>query len=452
MLAGKEIRKDSTEAGRGAEASRLRRAAAEERALRSSSRLLLHTTWESFRIAVASLRANKLRTGLTLIGIVVGVAAVIAVVTIIKGLDQTVASTFSSQGSTVFSVSKRPQIITSREDFIRFNRRKDLTEADAEAIFRLCASCWRTGIAVNTTGLVKYGEQKSEGVLIRGFTLSMFPINDTNVVAGREWTEHEGSSGRNVCVVGADILDNLFEGAQPDAVIGKEMRINGQPFLIVGVAERLGKIFGASRDSFVLIPYAAYKKLYGSRESLIAFIQVPRAEQIEIAEDEVRAIMRNRRGRITGDAEDEGFTIETQGVFIDLYGKATSNIYIVTIGVAAISLVVGGIVVMNIMLVSVTERTKEIGIRKAVGANRRAVLSQFLIEALVLTTIGGALGVVFGFGLATALSLALGFPLLFSSWSAVLGVAVSSTVGIVSGIWPAWKAARLDPIEALRAE
>jgi putative ABC transport system permease protein len=162
--------------------------------------------------------------------------------------------------------------------------------------------------------------------------------------------------------------------------------------------------------------------------------------------------MRNRRGHAGGDTDDEGFSLETQDVFLNLYGSATSNIYIVTIGVAAISLVVGGIVVMNIMLVSVTERTKEIGIRKAIGARRKDILTQFLIEAVTVTAIGGALGVVSGFGLAYVISALIGFPLLVSVTSAVLGVGVSSVVGIVSGLWPAWRAAKLDPIEALRSE
>jgi putative ABC transport system permease protein len=418
----------------------------------SSLRLFVGTTWESFRIALSSLRANKLRTGLTLIGVVVGVAAVIAVVTIIEGLDKTVASTFSSQGSTVFTISKRPQIITSREDFIRFNRRKDVTEEDAEAIARLCgAACWRSGIAANAGAIVKHGVRTSEGVRVRGLTLSMFPIEDIEVVAGRAWADSEAGAARDACVVGADILDNLFDGALPEQVVGSELRIEGRTYEIVGVAERLGKIFGFSRDNFVLIPYSTFKKAFNSRASVIVFVQVQEDRAMAAAQDTVRSIMRNRRGKTYTD-EDDGFALETQDVFIDLYKSATANIYIVTIGVAAVSLVVGGIVVMNIMLVSVTERTKEIGIRKAVGATRRDVLTQFLIEAVVLTSIGGALGVMFGFGLAFVLALAMGFPLLFSVSSAVLGVTVSSAVGIASGLWPAWKASKLDPIEALRAE
>lgn len=404
-------------------------------------------------MAVGSLRANKMRTALTLVGIVVGVAAVIAVVTIIQGLDNKVANTFSSQGSTVFTISKRPQIIRSREEFIKFNKRKDVTHEDAEAIGRLCTSCWRVGIAANARETIKQGDQKMENFTIRGAApTSMFDIDGRSIDVGRIWTEEEGDSGREICVVGSDVVTNLFGGASADQVLGREIKIAGRPFQIVGVLESLGSIFGASRDSVAYIPYSTYQKLYGARDSIVVMIQVPTAEQLESAQDQVRTIMRNRRGLTFGEVDDEGFSLETQDVFLDLYGKATSNIYIVTIAVAAISLVVGGIVVMNIMLVSVTERTKEIGIRKALGARRKDILTQFLIEAVAVTAIGGAIGVLTGFGLAYLIAALIGFPLLMSVGSAVLGVGVSSLVGIVSGLWPAWRAARLDPIEALRAE
>ncbi|MFN2491988.1 MAG: ABC transporter permease [Pyrinomonadaceae bacterium] len=409
--------------------------------------------WEAFLVAVGSLRSNKMRTALTLVGIVVGVAAVIAVVTIIQGLDNKVATTFSSQGSTVFTISKRPQIIRSREEFVKFNKRKDVTHEDADAIARLCGACWRVGVAANVRETVKHAEQKFENVNIRGVTpTAMFDIDGRSLDAGRVWTDSEGMSGREICVVGPDVLTNLFGGASADRVIGQEVRIAGRPFQIIGVLEALGSIFGASRDSVAYIPYATYQKIYGARDSIVVFIQVPAAAQLELAEDQVRTVMRNRRGRTFGGEDDDGFSLETQDVFLDLYGKATSNIYIVTIAVAAISLVVGGIVVMNIMLVSVTERTKEIGIRKALGARRKDILTQFLIEAVTVTAIGGAIGVLTGFGLAYLIAALIGFPLLISVASAVLGVGVSSIVGIISGLWPAWRAARLDPIEALRAE
>jgi putative ABC transport system permease protein len=421
--------------------------------IRSLPTFRLAALWEAFLVATGSLRSNKLRTGLTLIGIVVGVSAVIAVVTIIKGLDNKVATTFSSQGSTVFTVSKKPQIIKSREEFIKVNKRKDVIREDAEAIARLCTSCWRVGVAANARETVKHADQKFENVNIRGVSpATMFDIDGRAIDVGRVWTENEGNSGREICVVGPDVLTNLFGGAASDRALGQEIRIEGRPYQIIGVLEPLGSIFGASRDSVVYIPYSTYQKAYGARDSIVVFIQVPTAEQLEAAEDQVRTIMRNRRGRIFGDQEDDGFAMETQDVFLDLYGKATANIYIVTIGVAAISLVVGGIVVMNIMLVSVTERTKEIGIRKAIGARQKDILTQFLIEAVSVTALGGVIGVLAGFGLAYVISALIGFPLLFNVMSAVLGVGVSSVVGIISGLWPAWRAAKLDPIEALRAE
>ncbi len=417
--------------------------------------------WEAFFVAAASLRQNKLRTALTLVGIIVGVTAVIAVVTIIKGLDQTVASTFSSQGSTVFTISKRPRVITSREDFIKFNKRKDITEEDAEAIFHLCTNCWRAGIVANDGVSVKRGNQKADGVGVRAIAPAvMFDVDGVTVDTGRLWSETESTSAHDICVVGPDVVVNMFPNQSPEQAIGQEIWVGGRPYRIIGVLTARGKIFGVSRDNQIYIPFATYKKNFGlniahgafnASGELVVFIQTPTASQLEGAEDQVRAIMRNRRGKTFRD-EDDGFALETEDVFLNLYSSATSNIYLVTIGVAAISLVVGGIVVMNIMLVSVTERTKEIGIRKAVGARRKDILTQFLIEAVTVTAIGGVLGVLTGFGVAWLIALLIGFPLLFSVWSAVLGVSMSSIVGVISGLWPAWRAAKLDPIEALRSE
>lgn len=406
---------------------------------------------ESFRLAILSLRANKLRTLLTLLGVIVGVTSVISVITIISGLDATVATAFSSQGSTVFSVAKRPLVITSREDMIKFNRRKEVTKDDAEVIQRICKTCSLVGVALNGAGLVKYAENKSEGVSIRGLSPSMFDIENTTIQSGRRWTEQEGTGGSNVCVIGADLLENIFNGRSADSVIGEEIRVDGISFEVLGVATPFGKVLGFSRDNFVFIPFQASQKIYGSRSSITIHVKVADSDDFESAKDEVRAIMRNRRGKTTADEED-GFSVESQDAFLSIYSSATSGIYAATIAVAAVSLVVGGIVVMNIMLVSVTERTKEIGLRKAVGARHRDILLQFLIEAVSVTVLGGAIGIFVGYGIALLLSLVMGFPVSIQPRSAILGIGVSLVVGIISGLYPAMKAAQLNPIDAMRKE
>jgi putative ABC transport system permease protein len=406
---------------------------------------------ESFKLAVLSLRANKLRTFLTLLGVIVGVTSVIAVITIISGLDTTVSTAFSSQGSTVFSVSKRPLVITSREDMIKYNRRKDVTRDDAEVITRLCRSCDRIGMAVNGMGLVKFGENKSEGVNVRGLTPVMFDIENTTLQAGRRWTEQEGAAGRDVCVIGTDLLDNVFNGRSAESVLGEDIRVDGVPYTVLGVATPFGKVLGFSRDNFVFMPFQAGQRKFGSRISITIHVQVDDSANFETAKDEIRAIMRNRRGKSSLD-DDDGFSIDSQDAILGIYKSATSGIYAATIAVAAVSLVVGGIVVMNIMLVSVTERTKEIGIRKAIGARRQDIMQQFLIEAVTVTAVGGALGVIVGYGLAYLLSFAMGFPVSIRAQSAVLGVGVSVVVGIASGLYPAFRASELDPIEAMRNE
>lgn len=410
-----------------------------------------------FLLSLQNLRANKLRTFLTLLGIIVGVAAVISVVTIIEGLNQTVASTFSANGSTVFTLSKNPSVITSREEFIKISKRKDITKEDADAVKRLCRNCQRIGWWMRGSETVKHADSSAENVMIRGVSGSIFEIEDLQIETGRNWTENEENSGQYIAIVGADIVKNLFNNAAPETVIGQEIRVHGGVFRIIGITAAQGTIFGVSRDNFVMTPYQTARKILPARDSLIVDIKVASSSDLQNAKDEVTTIMRSRRGKISltvGEdiQEDEGFSVESSDVFLNLYKDATDNIYLVTIGVSAISLVVGGIVVMNIMLVSVVERTKEIGLRKAVGARRRDILEQFLIEAVVIASIGGLIGVFVGFGLANLISFLVGFPALISYWSILLGVGVSSLVGIVSGIYPAWQAAALNPVEAMRRE
>ncbi|MER3631196.1 MAG: hypothetical protein C4325_02680, partial [Blastocatellia bacterium] len=242
-----------------------------------------------------------------------------------------------------------------------------------------------------------------------------------------------------------------------EAVIGKEIRVRGALLRVAGVATPLGSFLGVSRDNFVLMPYRTATKILPARQSLVVSFQVADASDLERAKDQVATVMRGRRKKIitynNGVAEeDEGFTIESADVFIGLYAQATDNIYFVTLGVSAISLVVGGIVVMNIMLVSVAERKKEIGLRMAIGARRLDILRQFLIETVVLTLGGGIIGIAAGFMLAKLISVAIGFPMLISPAAVLLGIGVSFAVGMISGIYPAWRASSLSPVEAMRYE
>jgi len=408
-------------------------------------------------LSIKNLLTNKLRTFLTLLGIIVGVAAIISVVTIIQGLNQTVTSTFSANGSTVFTLSRSPSVITSREEMIKVGKRKDITKEDVDAVVRSCVGCWRVGYWSRSSELIKHDDASFDNVMIRGATIPIFDIEELTPEVGRIWTENEGEAGHYVAVIGADVVKNLFNDADPESVIGKEIRVRGSMVKVIGTLPPQGTIFGVSRDNFVIVPYQTALKILPTRESLIVNIQVSDPSYMENAKDQVTAIMRNRRGKITtyvGEERevDDGFTVESAEVFIGLYKDATDNIYLVTIGVSAISLIVGGIVVMNIMLVSVAERTKEIGLRKAVGARHRDILGQFLIEAVVIASAGGAIGVLVGYGVANLISVLIGFPTLINVWSAVLGVGVSSLVGIVSGIYPAWQAAELNPVDAMRHE
>jgi putative ABC transport system permease protein len=409
----------------------------------------MRSSWiEAARIAVSNLAANKLRTFLTILGIVVGVAAVISVVTVIDGLNRKVAQTFTSQGSNVFSVRRLPQVILSRDEFLRLNKRKEITVEDASFVAEKCRGCQRVGWDVGSSKVVKYSNQKAEGVIVRGVSSEVISIEALNFEVGRPFSEQEINSSYQVCVIGWDIVDNLFPGVDP---VGREVRINNLPFTVVGVTERLGTIFGFSRDNFVMIPITTYHKIFGTRGGVSILVAAEQTELIDRVEEEVRTLLRIRRHKTYRDPDD-GFSVETSQIFLDLYSNATKNIYLVSFIISGISLIVGGIVIMNIMLVSVTERTREIGIRKAMGARRIDVLIQFLVEAVAISALGGVIGILTGYGLAYAISAYTQFPLFIHPGSAVLGVSVSSVVGIIFGVYPARRAALLDPIEALRAE
>jgi len=404
---------------------------------------------EAIRIALLSLWANKLRSVLTLLGVVIGVAAVIAVVTFVNGINGYVAEKIFNLGANTFITSKQPNVVTDVDEFIEANKHKDLTMDEYRAVAEGCNACQDVGAAIrNWNGKVVYGTQNSTDTWIRGWTPSMARIYDLDLVAGRMLNENDENSASSVVIIGQDIRENLLGGTDP---LGKEVRVDGKVYRVVGVGKKEGKTLGQSRDNYVIMPMATWLKAYGSHNSLFIWAKAYDAgAPFEQAVDQVRVILRARRHDRVG--EKDSFVIETNQSFLSIWSDLSGTFFIVMIVIASISLIVGGIVIMNIMLVSVTERTREIGIRKALGARPRDVLRQFLMESVTLSLVGGLFGVAGGVGIAKLVTLAIGMPSAIKLWAVAAGLVVSASVGIFFGVYPARKAAKLDPIVALRFE
>ena len=407
---------------------------------------------ESIRIAVQSLWANKLRTVLTLLGMVIGVASVITVITLVNGANQYVATKISGHGADVIEVSKTPSVVLDADTYIRTNKRKDLTLAQYEALTAACRSCLETGAQLSTTGQVVYGSKSSTSTQIRGWTPKMQEMTALVIVAGRELTEADDKAGAHVVIVGDDVVQHLMGGGDP---VGKEIRVDGGVYTVIGEGQKQGTTLGQSQDDYVDMPLSTYMHSHGLHESLSYFIKSRSGPvAMEDTSDEIKSILRvlRRDPAPTPGVDNDSFTVETNGSLVDLWKSLTSSFSLVLVGIASISLVIGGVVIMNIMLVSVTERTREIGIRKALGARRADLLLQFLVESATMSALGGAIGTVLGGLVSYAISAAVGWPAVISPWSVVAGLLVATSVGIFFGVYPASKAARLDPIVALRSE
>jgi putative ABC transport system permease protein len=371
---------------------------------------------------------------------------VICVISLIAGLNKVVKSSFSAIGSDILYVQKYPWMMDSG-DWWSFRGRKSITVEDAEAIERLCPSIKAVAPNLGRHTIVKRKEKSARAVEIQGATPVQQSISGHFVERGRYLTHLDLERKRLSCVIGADIVEKLFPVEDP---LEKEIRIEGKRFFIVGILEEKGKIFGESLDNTVIIPISTFQKNFGMRWRSVNIMAQAREGQKNQAIDEIRNVMRRRR-KVPPDKPDD-FAINSSDALMDAYNKLTGAAFLVMIGVSSLSLLVGGIGIMNIMLVSVTERTREIGIRKAVGARYRDILWQFLIEAMTVSGLGGVLGIILGFAIAKLISIASNLPATIPIWSIVLGFGFSSAVGIFFGLYPATKAARLDPVEALRYE
>ncbi len=403
---------------------------------------------EAIKLALSSLRAHKLRSFLTLLGVIFGVMTVVAVAAVIEGFFRYVDRTVTADLGTNTVVLDKFGIITSFEEFINANRRnKDLTLSDFAYLQERMTLAQFIGAQASSNAEIRSAEQNMTGVSVRGMSASMINIDTTQTEYGRFISEGDDERRRFVAIVGSEVADNLFNNRQ---VVGREIKIDGMPFEIIGVAKEQGSFFGQSRDDFIMIPLSVYQKLWGNRRSLSISIKAYDNANLQDVQDQIRMLMRARHRLSYNDKDTFGLvTADAINNFVQaLFGIIAA----VALGVTSISLVVGGIVIMNIMLVTVTERTREIGIRKSLGARRHDILMQFLVESTTLSLVGGFIGLGIAYGVSLILVRFTPVPAELPIWAAVLAIGVSSGVGLVFGIYPAWKAAKLDPIVALRAE
>jgi putative ABC transport system permease protein len=403
---------------------------------------------EAIKLALQSLWQNKLRTVLTLLGVTISVASIIAVVTLINGANTYITTKFTRYGADVFTVSRMPSLIFDADQYERLQRRKNILYDDYLYVRDNCTRCTGMGAAQSTVAKVVRGTNSVTDSTIRGFTWQMPMLQNLDIAQGRGFTAVDEEHAAKVAIIGTDIRDNLFPGINP---LGLELRVDGMPYTVVGVAEKQGSTFGMSQDNWVAVPLTAYQKTYGTMKSLTIYVKAGSAGPVlEAAGDEVRVLMRSKRHDAPG-AEDS-FELDVNNTLVGFFSKVADWFGAVVGAIALISLVVGGIVIMNMMLASVTERTREIGIRKSLGARGNDIMLQFLVESSALALVGGFFGVLLGIAVAQGVTLLLGFPSTIALWSVLLGLALAASVGIFFGVYPARKAANLDPIVALRAE
>ncbi|HEX5834382.1 MAG TPA: ABC transporter permease [Pyrinomonadaceae bacterium] len=408
---------------------------------------------ETLKLAIAAIWAHKLRSALTLLGMIVGVTAFVVVVSLIQGFNRYVDEKIAGIGAKSFTIQR----FNPLEDFkdtdtiaAAQRRNKELTLDDYEYLKERAVLIGKIGARARVTpSEVKRGNEVLEDIFVSGATANCVDIEDRDVLEGRFIAEPENENAARVAYIGYDVADKLFPSGNS---VGQEITIRGIPYRVIGVEAAKGTVFGIPQDNFIIVPLKTYSVNYGGliRQRSLYFVATSISDELfNDAVEEARFLMRGRRK--LGPSEKDNFGIVTPDAITGLRDRLFGTIFIVAIAVPFIALVVGAIVIMNIMLVSVTERTKEIGIRKSLGARQNDILKQFLFEAVMLSTMGGAVGIFLAWLVGIVVT-ALIFPTYLSILAILGALGVSGAAGVVSGLFPAWKAARLDPIEALRAE
>jgi putative ABC transport system permease protein len=402
---------------------------------------------EAATIALQAIWSNKLRSFLTVLGNIVAVTSIIAVVSLIQGMNAYVTDAIVTDvGADNFNIQRNP-IIRTAEDEERVRRNPPITMDDAAAVRKFGDHILAVATQGNSRAKISYRNQTINSVQIRGVSREYTHFSTFDAERGRPISPTEVDRDRPVTILGFDTAEQLFGAVDP---IGKPIRIGSMQFRVAGVSEKKGSIFGESQDEFAVIPIGLFRKMFGSRMSLQILVKPRSPEVVKAAMDDATVALRiERRLR---PSEPDNFGIFSSDSLLALYHTATNGIFAVLVGVVALSLVVGGIVIMNIMLMVVSERTREIGLRKALGARRRDIVWQILTESVTLSTFGGMVGVGLGFLLAMGISSATPLPAAVQVWSVLMGIGITALVGLFFGMYPAMRAASLDPIEALRRE
>jgi putative ABC transport system permease protein len=403
---------------------------------------------DNLLLAVSAIRAHKLRASLTILGLTMGVATLISVMTIVQGANLYVEQKVANLGTNVFRISRLPFAITDFTLLVKAQRNKNIVPDDLQAVAERCDHCGYVGATVSSTLTLRYRDHQLDDSSLYGHTPNMADIDTRTVDQGRYFTDQEDKHAAAVCLIGDRVATEFFAGQNP---VGHVIRAENMEFTVVGTFERIGSVLGQDQDNYIVIPLTTYLHFRGLRNSLQLQVKTPDSGPVfQQAQDEARTIMRARRH--IGQGQTEDFFIGTAENYISLWRSISSAFFAVFVMVSSISAVVGGIVIMNVMLVSVTERTKEIGVRRAVGATQNDILRQFLAESITQCIIGGITGVAIGFGCALGLRTLTSFPAAVQTWVAITGVIISSVLGIFFGIYPAVKASKLDPVVALRSE